>query len=70
MLCGRRATARNGSAKHEDLNGSTITVTSLGALGGIVSTPVINRPEVAIVDPHRIIERPVVRGGAIPVRRI
>lgn len=64
------AAARNGSAKREELSGSTITVTSLGALGGIVTTPVINRPEVAIVGPNRILERPVVRGGAITIRRM
>jgi 2-oxoisovalerate dehydrogenase E2 component (dihydrolipoyl transacylase) len=51
--------ARGGKAKSEELSGSTITVTSLGPLGGIVSTPVINRPEVAIVGPNRIVERPM-----------
>ena len=51
--------ARNGSAKSEDLSGSTLTVTSLGPLGGIASTPVINRPEVAIIGPNRIVERPM-----------
>jgi 2-oxoisovalerate dehydrogenase E2 component (dihydrolipoyl transacylase) len=51
--------ARGGKAKSEDLSGSTITVTSLGPLGGIASTPVINRPEVAIVGPNRIVERPM-----------
>jgi 2-oxoisovalerate dehydrogenase E2 component (dihydrolipoyl transacylase) len=51
--------ARDGSAKSEELSGSTITVTSLGALGGIATTPVINRPEVAIIGPNRIVERPM-----------
>lgn len=64
------AAARNGSAKREELSGSTITVTSLGALGGVVTTPVINRPEVAIVGPNKILERPVVRDGAVAIRRM
>lgn len=51
--------ARDGSAASEELSGSTLTVTSLGPLGGIASTPVINYPEVAILAPNRIIERPV-----------
>jgi len=50
--------AREGRAKSEELSGSTITITSLGPLGGIASTPVINRPEVAILAPNRIVERP------------
>ena len=62
--------ARSGKATREELSGSTITITSLGALGGIVSTPVINHPEVAIVGVNRIVERPVVRGGAIVVRQM
>lgn len=53
------AAARDGSAKSEELSGSTLTVTSLGPLGGIATSPVINRPEVAIIGPNRIIERPV-----------
>ena len=51
--------ARGGTAKAEELSGSTLTVTSLGPLGGIASTPVINRPEVAIIGPNRIVERPM-----------
>ncbi|HSQ95309.1 MAG TPA: dihydrolipoamide acetyltransferase family protein [Croceibacterium sp.] len=51
--------ARAGSAKSEELSGSTLTLTSLGPLGGIASTPVINRPEVAIIGPNRIVERPL-----------
>jgi len=51
--------AREGSATSEELSGSTLTITSLGPLGGVATTPVINRPEVAIIGPNRIIERPV-----------
>ena len=51
--------ARTGTAKSEELSGSTITLTSLGALGGVAHTPVINRPEVAILGPNRIVERPM-----------
>jgi len=62
--------ARSGKATKEELSGSTITVTSLGKLGGIVSTPIINAPEMAIIGVNKAIERPVVMGGAITVRRI
>lgn len=62
--------ARTGKAAREDLSGSTITLTSLGTLGGIVSTPVINHPEVAIVGVNRMEQRPVVRNGAVVVRRM
>ncbi|MBB5711680.1 dihydrolipoamide acetyltransferase family protein [Sphingomonas xinjiangensis] len=51
--------ARTGKAKSEELSGSTLTVTSLGPLGGIATTPVINRPEVAIIGPNKIVERPM-----------
>jgi len=61
---------REGSAQRDELSGSTITLTSLGALGGIVSTPVINYPEVAIVGVNRVVERPVVQDGAIVVRKM
>jgi 2-oxoisovalerate dehydrogenase E2 component (dihydrolipoyl transacylase) len=54
--------ARSGKAKSEELSGGTITVTSLGPLGGIATTPVINRPEVAIIGPNKIIDRPVFDG--------
>jgi 2-oxoisovalerate dehydrogenase E2 component (dihydrolipoyl transacylase) len=64
------AAARDNKATREELSGSTITITSLGALGGVVTTPVINHPEVAIIGPNAIIERPVVRGGAIVVRKV
>jgi 2-oxoisovalerate dehydrogenase E2 component (dihydrolipoyl transacylase) len=61
---------REGKPAREDLGGSTITLTSLGALGGIVSTPVINYPEVAIIGVNRSVERPVVVDGQIVVRRM
>jgi len=64
------AAARDGKAKREELSGSTITLTSLGPLGGVAATPVINHPEVAIIGPNRIIERPVVRDGQIVVRKM
>jgi len=57
--------ARTGKAKSEELAGSTLTLTSLGPLGGVATTPVINRPEVAIIGPNRIIERPVFRGKEV-----
>jgi 2-oxoisovalerate dehydrogenase E2 component (dihydrolipoyl transacylase) len=57
--------ARSGKAKSEELSGSTLTITSLGPLGGIATTPVINRPEVAIIGPNKIVERPVFDGDDI-----
>ncbi len=62
--------ARTGKAAREELTGSTITLTSLGRLGGIAATPVINYPEVAIVGVNRIAERPVVRDRQVVVRRM
>ncbi|MBY6265996.1 2-oxo acid dehydrogenase subunit E2 [Azospirillum sp. 412522] len=62
------AAARDGKAGREQLSGSTITITSLGALGGLATTPIINRPEVAIVGVNRIVDRPVVRKGSVVVR--
>jgi len=62
--------ARAGRATRDELSGSTITLTSLGALGGIASTPVINHPEVAIVGVNRIVERPVMRGGQVVGRQM
>jgi 2-oxoisovalerate dehydrogenase E2 component (dihydrolipoyl transacylase) len=62
--------ARSGKAQRDELSGSTITISSLGALGGIVSTPVINHPEVAIVGVNRMVERPVVINGQIVVRKM
>jgi 2-oxoisovalerate dehydrogenase E2 component (dihydrolipoyl transacylase) len=64
------AAAREAKASREELTGSTITISSLGALGGIASTPVINSPEVAIVGVNRIVERPVVLRGQIVVRKM
>ena len=62
--------ARSNKATRDELTGSTITLTSLGALGGIVSTPVVNTPEVAIVGVNRMVERPVVIDGQIVVRKM
>ncbi|ATA53296.1 branched-chain alpha-keto acid dehydrogenase subunit E2 [Variovorax boronicumulans] len=62
--------ARAGRATRDELSGSTLTVTSLGALGGIASTPIINAPEVAIVGVNRIVQRPVMLGGAVVARRM
>ena len=62
--------ARNGTASRDELQGSTITLTSLGPLGGVVHTPVINWPEVAIVGPNRLVERPVVQNGQVVVRKM
>lgn len=62
--------ARTNKASREELSGSTITLTSLGALGGIVSTPVVNTPEVAIVGVNRMVERPMVIDGQIVVRKM
>lgn len=64
------AAARANTATRDELRGSTITVTSLGKLGGIASTPIINSPEVAIIGLNKAVERPVVLQGAIVVRRI
>jgi 2-oxoisovalerate dehydrogenase E2 component (dihydrolipoyl transacylase) len=64
------AAARSGHARREELSGSTITVTSLGKLGGIVSTPILNTPELAIVGINKAVERVVVHDGKITVRRI
>jgi 2-oxoisovalerate dehydrogenase E2 component (dihydrolipoyl transacylase) len=62
--------ARAGKAAREELSGSTITITSLGKLGGIVSTPIINAPEMAIIGVNKAVERAVVVSGAITVRRM
>ncbi|WP_409319040.1 dihydrolipoamide acetyltransferase family protein [Pseudomonas sp. KCJK9016] len=62
--------ARNGKASRDELSGSTITLTSLGALGGIVSTPVLNLPEVAIVGVNKIVERPMVIKGQVVIRKM
>ncbi len=62
--------ARTGKAKSEELSGSTLTVTSLGPLGGIATTPVINRPEVAIIGPNKVVERPVFRDGQVVAAKL
>ena len=64
------AKVRTGKATRDELSGSTLTVTSLGKLGGIVTTPVINHPEVAIVGINRIVARPIVRDGTVQVRQM
>ncbi|WP_342612393.1 dihydrolipoamide acetyltransferase family protein [Burkholderia ambifaria] len=61
---------RANRAQRDELTGSTITISSLGALGGIMSTPVINHPEVGIVGVNRIVERPMIRDGAIVARKL
>ena len=60
--------ARDNTAKGEELTGSTITITSLGRIGGVVTTPLINQPEVAIIGVNKAIERPVVINGQVVVR--
>lgn len=62
--------AKSGTIAARELNGGTITLTSLGLLGGVVTTPVINRPEVGIIGPNKIVETPVVRDGQITVRKM
>lgn len=62
--------ARTGSIRREDLSGSTITLTSLGPLGGVAAIPIINLPEVAILAPNRLVERPVVVAGQVVVRKM
>ncbi len=68
----RRVTeaARTNKASRDELSGSTITVTSLGKLGGIASTPIINAPEVSIIGINRAVERPMVYEGAVAIRRM
>ena len=64
------AAARAGTAARDELSGSTITITSLGPLGGVSHFPVINHPEVAIIGPNKMVERPVVRHGQVVVRKM
>jgi 2-oxoisovalerate dehydrogenase E2 component (dihydrolipoyl transacylase) len=61
--------ARTGKAARDELSGSTITISSLGPMGGVTSTPVINRPEVAIIAVNKVEEKPVVVDGAIAIRK-
>jgi len=62
--------ARDGTATAKELTGSTLTLTSLGPLGGIATTPVINRPEVAIIGPNKIVERPMIIDGEVHARKL
>jgi 2-oxoisovalerate dehydrogenase E2 component (dihydrolipoyl transacylase) len=62
--------ARTGKASSAELSGSTLTITSLGPLGGIATTPVINRPEVAIIGPNKVVERPVFRDGQVVAAKL
>ena len=62
--------AREGALKVDELKGSTFTITSLGTLGGLMATPIINYPEVAILAVHKIMERPVVKDGQVVVRQM
>src|SRR4029079_1775962 len=67
---GDRLAGRTGWGKgaREELTGSTFTITSLGALGGLMATPIINYPEIAILGVHKISKRPAVRGDSIVIR--
>jgi 2-oxoisovalerate dehydrogenase E2 component (dihydrolipoyl transacylase) len=62
--------AKNGTVSRDELNGSTITITSLGAMGGVMSTPIINHPEVAIIGVNKIMVRPVWDGSAFIPRKM
>ncbi|MES2495525.1 MAG: dihydrolipoamide acetyltransferase family protein [Pseudomonadota bacterium] len=62
--------ARDGSATREEMSGATITITSLGTLGGVTATPIINHPEVAIIGPNKLVDRPVVQGSFVTVRKM
>lgn len=62
--------ARDNTAAREDLSGSTITITSLGKMGGVVSTPIINQPEVGIVGVNKAVDRPMIVNGQVVVRRM
>lgn len=64
------AAARDGRIKPAELSGSTITITSLGAIGGLATTPIINQPEVAILGVNKIVDRPMVRRGAVAIRQM
>ena len=64
------ARVREGKASREDLSDSTFTITSIGNIGGLFATPIINYPEVAILGVNKIVERPVVRDGEIVVRQM
>ncbi|DAC38365.1 MAG TPA: 2-oxo acid dehydrogenase subunit E2, partial [Candidatus Poseidoniaceae archaeon] len=61
---------RDGKATSAQLSGSTFTITSLGAMGGLGATPIINKPEVGILGVHKAIDRAVVKNGQVVVRRM
>jgi len=61
---------RSGRASREELTGSTFTISSLGQLGGVLATPIINFPEAAIMGVHKIAEKPAVRNGQIVARQL
>ena len=62
--------ARDGKAGRDELAGSTITVSSLGPIAGVVSTPVINQPEVAILAPNKLVEKPIIENGLVSMRKV
>jgi pyruvate dehydrogenase E2 component (dihydrolipoamide acetyltransferase) len=62
--------ARNGKTRQEDVGGSTFTITSLGRLGGLFATPVVNYPEVAILGVHEMKRKPVIRGDEIVIGNV
>ena len=62
--------ARTGKATREELSGSSITLSSLGPMGGVTSTPVINRPEVAIIAVNKVREMPVIIDGELEARKL
>jgi len=64
------AAAREGKATRDELSGSTISITSLGVLGGVATTPVINYPEVAIIGVNKMLERPMVKNGTVVIRKM
>jgi pyruvate dehydrogenase E2 component (dihydrolipoamide acetyltransferase) len=64
------AKTRSGKATRDELTGSTYTISSLGKLGGLLATPIINQPEVGIMGVHKIADRPVVRDGQIVVGKV
>src|SRR3546814_19972701 len=64
------AAARDGSATREELSGSTVTITSLGSLGGITTTPLLHPPDVAIIGPNKLTARPMVQGSFVTARKM
>ena len=68
--CAAKTAGATGKASRDDLTGSTFTISSLGALGGVLATPIINFPEVAVLGVHKLKQTPVVRDGQIVIRDI